>query len=231
MNVLAVVHGPGCPLGSFGEVVEKHGHLLDTWSPESGSPAPGRLDDYGAVLIFGGSMHADQEEQHPWLREEDAFIRRLLDLGVPTLGVCLGAQLVAKAADARVYPLDEPERGWAEVELTDEAARDPVFAALPTRFPAFEWHYYAFDVPASGVELGRSRACPQAFRLGEPAWAVQFHPEVTRTIVARWVEGTAEPVSGSFLAESEERIDEWVRFGRALCGAFVTAAERILVAA
>ena len=112
MNVLAVVHGPGCPLGSFGEVVEKHGHLLDTWSPESGSPAPGRLDDYGAVLIFGGSMHADQEEQHPWLREEDAFIRRLLDLGVPTLGVCLGAQLVAKAADARVYPLDEPERGW-----------------------------------------------------------------------------------------------------------------------
>ena len=83
------------------------------------------------MLVFGGAMHADQDEHHPWLREEDDFLRHLLGLRVPTLGVCLGAQLLAKASDADVRPADEPEIGWYDVELTDAAADDPIFAELP----------------------------------------------------------------------------------------------------
>jgi GMP synthase-like glutamine amidotransferase len=183
-------------------------------------------------MLFGGAMHADEEAHHPWLREEHLFIERLLDLHVPLLGVCLGAQLVAKAAHAPVYPASEPEIGWAEVELTDDAADDPVFGGLPQRFEAFQWHYYAFDVPAGACELARSRVCPQAFRLGDAAWGVQFHPEVTPEIVSSWVEESPEELPGGvedFRAGTEARIEGWTELGRSLCGAFVMAAERVAI--
>jgi GMP synthase (glutamine-hydrolysing) len=230
MNVLAVVHGADAPPGSFGDVVAEQGHGLDTWRIAT-EPAPPRpADDYGAVMLFGGAMHADQEADHPWLGDEHAFIQGLLERGTPLLGVCLGAQLAAKAAGARVARTVEPEIGWYEVELTVDAAGDPVLGALPGRFSAFQWHFYGFDVPAGGRELARSAVCPQAFRLGEAAWGVQFHPEVTREIVASWVEESPEEVPGSadeLLAETDRRIDEWVELGRSLCAAFLAAAEGV----
>ena len=231
MNVLAVLHGANCPPASFGDVVEGRGHRLDAWSLAWGVPPPRPVDDYGGVMLFGGAMHADQEAHHPWLREEQLFIRRLLDLHVPLLGVCLGGQLVAKAAHARVAPATESEIGWAEVELTDEAADDPLFAQLPRRFRAFEWHHYAFDVPAGAVELARSSVCPQAFRLGDAAWGVQFHPEVTPDVVARWVEESSDTLPDTFAAETKRRLGGWERLGRTLCSAFVAVAERVAVAA
>ena len=131
----------------------------------------------------------------------------LLDRRVPLLGVCLGAQMVAKAAGARVGPAAEPEIGWCE-SSRPQGGR-PVLGVLPARFPAFQWHFYAFDVPAGAAELARSRVCPQAFRLGEPAWAVQFHPEVTREIVAGWVAEAPDEVPGgadALLAETDQRM-------------------------
>ncbi len=229
MNVLAVVHGTDAPPGSFGDVVAERGHGLDTWSIATEPTPPRPADDYGAVMLFGGAMHADQEADHPWLGDEHAFIERLLDRGTPLLGVCLGAQLTAKAAGARVRRTAEPEIGWCEVELTADAADDPILGALPGRFTALQWHFYGFDIPAGGRELARSPVCPQAFRLGEAAWGVQFHPEVTREIVARWVAEAPEELPGPaepLLAETERRIDEWVAFGRSLCGAFLGVAER-----
>src|SRR5207245_8100093 len=97
------------------------------------------------------------------------FIQRLLDLGLPVLGVCLGAQLLAKAAHAEVHPAPEPEIGWVPVELTPPAAADPLFRSMPTRFEAFQWHYYTYGVPAGADGLGRSRGCTQAFRPRETA--------------------------------------------------------------
>ena len=223
MNVLAVVHGESVPVGSFGDVVVERGHRLDSWVPAAAATPPS-VDAYDAVMVFGGAMHVDQEAHHPWLREEEQYVRTLLDRRIPLLGVCLGAQIVAKAAGARVGPAAEPEIGWCDVELAEE---DPVLGVLPERFPAFQWHFYAFDVPVGAFELARSRVCPQAFRLGESAWAVQFHPEVTRAIVAQWVaEAPDEPPGGAdaLLVETEQRIDEWTRLGRSLCGAFLDAA-------
>jgi GMP synthase-like glutamine amidotransferase len=221
MNVLAVVHGDDAPPGSFGDVVRERGHSLDAWAIDSKPRRP--LTEHDAVMLFGGAMHADQEAHHPWLRDEDAFIRGLLERGTPLLGVCLGAQLVAKAAGARVAPATEPEIGWCEVERTGD---DPVLDVLPQRFPSFQWHYYAFEIPSGGRELARSPVCPQAFRLGEAAWGVQFHPEVTREIVARWVDESPDDAPAGLPAETDERIDEWVKLGRALCGAFLDKAER-----
>jgi GMP synthase (glutamine-hydrolysing) len=235
MNVLAVIHGTNARAGIFGEVVTEAGHRLEEWSLAWGTPPPRPIDDYGAVLVFGGSMHADQDVHHPWLREENLFIQRLLDRHVPMLGVCLGIQLIAKAEGAAVYPLPGgPEIGWAPVELTDAAATDPVFSRLPSSFEAFGWHYYTYDLPAGAEELARSPRCNQAFRLGDAAWGIQFHAEVTLETVRGWLADKDDLAPGldceTLAAETEERIAGWNDLGRGLCGAFVEVVERAAVA-
>jgi GMP synthase-like glutamine amidotransferase len=235
VNVLAVIHGMNARAGVFGEAVTEAGHNLEEWSLAWGTPPPRPIDDYGAVLVFGGSMHADQDDRHPWLREENLFIQRLLDRHVPLFGVCLGVQLIAKAVGAAVYPLpDGPEIGWLPVKLTDAAASDPLFSRLPSSFDAFAWHYYTYDLPACAEELASSACCNQAFRLGEAAWGVQFHAEVTLETARSWLADKLEfPLDRDreqLAAETEERMGEWNRLGRELCGGFLELAEHTAVA-
>jgi GMP synthase-like glutamine amidotransferase len=187
-------------------------------------------------MVFGGAMHADQDDRHPWLRDENAFLQRLLHQHIPVLGVCLGAQLLAKAAGADVFRAEQPEVGWFDVEVSDEARDDAVFSLLPARFEAFQWHYYSYGIPAGGVELATSERCTQAFRLGDNAWGIQFHAEVTGGQVRDWLEHEVdeedEPhLPPDFLEATEARIERWNELGRSLCGAFVEAAERVAIAA
>jgi GMP synthase-like glutamine amidotransferase len=226
MRILSLVHGPEVRSELFGDIVRAEGHELDEWSVVD-DPAPARpVDEYDAVLVFGGHMNVDEEDEHPWLRDEDELIRTLVARKVPLLGVCLGGQLLAKAAGAHVGPSPESERGFFRVELTDEADGDPLFGSLPHEFDVFSMHEYAFHVPEGAVELARSRVCSQAFRLGDRAWGVQFHPEVRVEQVAEWVREDAQPNGDAIVAELRERIDEWQAFGAALCRRFLAAAER-----
>jgi GMP synthase (glutamine-hydrolysing) len=229
VDVLAVIHGEKVRAGVFGDVVAERGHELEEWSLAWGTPLPRPLDAYGAVLVFGGAMHADQDEHHPWLRDENFFLQRLLDLHTPVLGICLGAQLLAKAAHAPVHAASEYEIGWYPVELTDDGVDDPLLGRLPESFDAFQWHYYTHGIPAGAVELARSRICTQAFRLGDNAWGVQFHPEVTLAQVQDWIDDREEvPVDfAALLSETQDRIEEWNALGRRLCGAFLEVAERV----
>jgi GMP synthase (glutamine-hydrolysing) len=234
VHVLAVIHGERVRAGTFRSVLEERGHELEEWSLAWDTPPPRPLDAYGAVLVFGGAMHADQDDHHPWLRDESFLLQRLLGLGTPLLGVCLGAQLIARASHAAVMPAREPEIGWYPVELTAEAAEDPVFSRLPRRFHAFQWHFYTYEVPAGAVELARNDVCTQAFRLGERAWGIQFHAEVTREEIDEWVEVDAHELLGpgdDLLAETAELLDGWTAIGGALCAGFLDAAERVEAAA
>jgi GMP synthase (glutamine-hydrolysing) len=224
MEVLSVIHGDDCRSGVFGEVARERGHALDEWSLAWGTPLPRPLDSYGAVMVFGGAMHADQDERHPWLREETLFLQKLLDLGVPTLGVCLGAQLLARAAHAPVMPAPEPEIGWFPVELTGEAAGDPVLGGLPARFEAFQWHSYTYGLPAGAVELAHSRVCTQAFRLGTRVWGIQFHAEITRAQIESWTAEEPDVPPPTMAADTESHLDEWQALGRRLCGDFLAVA-------
>jgi GMP synthase-like glutamine amidotransferase len=230
LRALAVIHGTNARGGVFAETVRDHGHAYDEWSLAWGTPPPRPLEDYGAVLVFGGSMHADQDEQHPWLVEENAFIQRLLADRTPMLGVCLGIQLMAKAEGAAVHALPGgPEIGWFPVELTEAAAEDPIFSQLPAGFEAFGWHYYTYDVPARAEELARSARCNQAYRLGDNAWGVQFHPEVTLEITRAWLadedDFPHDLDRDAFAAEIEEKLPAWNELGRTLCGSFLAVAE------
>ena len=226
MDVLSVIHGEKVRAGVFGDAIAARGHRLEEWSLAWGTPLPRPLEEYGAVVVFGGAMHADQERDHPWLREEHTFLQQLLEMRKPVLGVCLGSQLLAKATHTHVGPAREPEIGWFRVELTEEAVGDPVLGAMPRQFEAFQWHYYAHALPAGAVELARNDLCTQAFRLGDSAWGVQFHPEVTLGQIESWMQDD-EPVPPGLLDETRKRIGGWNELGRSLCDAFVGAAERV----
>jgi GMP synthase (glutamine-hydrolysing) len=219
-----VTHGPSVPGGVFDEVVEANGHELERWSIALGGSAPrGRYD---AVMVFGGSMHPDHDEHFPWLAREAEFLHTLLADETPVLGVCLGAQMLARAAGASFGPAREPEIGWHRIELTEEGVADPVLGVLPPAAEAFQWHHYTFQVPEGGVELARSDVCTQAFRLGR-AWGIQFHAEVTQEMVEAWVaEDLDELPEGpeAFLAETDTHIERWNDIGRALCAAYLEAA-------
>jgi GMP synthase (glutamine-hydrolysing) len=233
MRVLGIVHGDEVRSGVFADVVAERGDAIDEWSIPSGQPPPRPLSSYDAAIVFGGGMHPDQEEEHPWLRDEEALLRRLLGTGMPLLGICLGAELIAKATGAAVVPA-RPEVGWFDVELAPAAGSDPVLGALPQRFCAFQWHFYAWEVPAGAVELASSPACPQAFRLFDRTWGVQFHPEVTLEQVEDWLVADRHEVPGdpeALAQESRARIEEWNAIGRRLCEAFLDAAETARLAA
>jgi GMP synthase (glutamine-hydrolysing) len=220
MRVLSVSHGPSVPGGIFDEVAEAAGHELERWVvPLGGAPQPAA--SYGAIMVFGGSMHPDQDAR------EEELLRDALASEVPVVGVCLGAQMLARSAGAWVGPAPQPEIGWFEIELTPEGRGDPVLGVLPLRTDAFQWHSYTFGLPERGTELARSALCSQAFRVGDRAWGLQFHAEVTLGMVRTWTseDGHELPVDPeAFLAETERRIDEWNMHGRRLCEAFLAAA-------
>lgn len=220
MRLLALIHEADAPSGVFGEAARGAGHeLVERNVTRDGVPPP---DGYDALMVFGGAMHVDQEDRHPWLRDEDALLRELLQRGTPLLGVCLGSQLIAKAAGARVGPAARREIGWHEVELTPEAATDPVLGALPERFRAFQWHSYAFELPPGAVALAANPVCLQAYRIGDAAWGIQFHAEVTRPIVERWlasVDGREEAQDLDF-----SPMTAWNELGRGLAARFLEAA-------
>jgi GMP synthase (glutamine-hydrolysing) len=226
VRVLSVTHGPSVPGGVFDDVVREAGHELERWVvPLRGAPQPAR--SYDAIMVFGGSMHPDQDALHPWLEREEEFLRDVLAEEIPVLGVCLGAQMLARSAGARVRPAPAPEIGWFDVELTPAGRDDPVLGALPARTETFQWHSYTFDVPRDGTELARSALCTQAFRAGPRAWGIQFHAEVTLEMLERWIrEEPAElPIEPEeFRRESEHRIAEWNDHGRRLCAAFLERA-------
>jgi GMP synthase (glutamine-hydrolysing) len=222
VRVLALTHGSDVGPGVFADAIRADGHeLVERVVPSEGLPSH-RAD---AVVVLGGAMHPDQEETHGWLRAEVDWIARELERGTPMLGVCLGSQLIARAAGASVRRAPEPEVGWLPVEVT--AGDDPVAAALPSRFDAFQFHEYTHDLPEGAVELARSRVCIQAYRLGS-AWGVQFHPEVRLEHIESWAAEEPHAVGDveALVAESRRRIGEWNELGRRLCSAFLTAARR-----
>lgn len=229
MRVLSVTHGPSVPGGVFDEAAVEGGHRLERWQVPDGD-VPDPAEAWDAVMVFGGSQHPDQDDRFEWLAREEDFLKDVLAARVPVFGVCLGSQMLARAAGATVGPAREPEIGWLDVTLTPDGAHDPVLGTLPPTANVFQWHHYTFALPAGAVALAESDVCLQAFRLdGLPAWGIQFHAEVTHEMVDAWIEedegGGELPMSPTELQEeSARRIAQSTVQGRALADAFLREA-------
>ncbi len=230
MQILALIHEQGPCSGVFVDSADERGDTIEEWSLASGTPPSRPLDEYDAVFAFGGVMNTHEEQSHPWLQEENLLIQRFLDRGVPLLGICLGGQLIAKAADASIREAAEPEIGWYDLELLPDSDDDPVFGGLPAVMTAFQWHFYCFDLPGGAVPLAASPACLQAFRLGERAWGLQFHCEVTREMLNLWIDavlGRGDPsdaVLEEMRAGIDRHIDDWNDVGREISARFLQVA-------
>ena len=236
VRAVAIVHQDDAGPGVFAEEMEARGVHLDEWRlSERGAGPPREIADYDAVLTFGGAMHADQEDRHPWLRFEKDFLAAMLDDGMPVLAVCLGCQLLAEAGGGSARRAREPEIGWFEIEVTDEGAADPVIGPLAPRFTGFQWHSYEAVPPEGAAVLARSPVCAQAYRIGERAWGIQFHAEVTATGVSHWIDDFRSDEDAvrtgvdpaALRAETERGIADWNRLGRELCGRFFDTVAQI----
>lgn len=166
--------------------------------------------DISALLVLGGAMGANDDNKYPFLTDLKQLILKVVESGIPYLGVCLGGQLLAAALGAKVVSNRWEELGNLHAAQTAEAVTDRLFRGVPQTFRVFQWHHDSFDIPAGAVLLASSAACShQAFRVGKSAWGVQFHPEVTEEIIRCWCAWdnsltvrTEEFVAG-FRAESE----------------------------
>jgi GMP synthase-like glutamine amidotransferase len=229
MRALAVVYERDAGPGVFEQEAEASGVTIEWWLATEEDSPPDDPERYDALMVFGASTHIDQEEENPWLREHRALLPELLAREIPLLGVCLGSQLLAAAAGAPPQRLASPEIGWSEVSLTQEGLDDPVAGGLPPRFSAFEWHSYAAALPPGSVALAENDSCLQAFRVGECAWGVQFHPEVTLADAESWIRDIKEDSDAArigidpvqFVAETRRAMPTWNRLGRVLCGGFL----------
>jgi len=184
-SLLVLQHIACEPPAAFEEELRSRGLDVTRAELDEGDPLPD-WREFPAIVVMGGPMGAYQEADHPWLVDEKRLLREAVDGDVPVWGVCLGAQLLASALGARVYPGAEPEVGLLPVELTVAAAEDPVFADAPRSFPTLQWHGDTFDLPDGATLLASSPAYPhQAFRVGR-SYALQFHIEVPLELAREW---------------------------------------------
>ncbi len=175
---------------AIGDALGAAGVAVDLRRVFAGEPLPSDLTGFAGCVIMGGPMSACDDEGFPTRRFELDLLVDALAREVPTLGVCLGAQLLARAAGGKVFPGGAgPEVGWAPIELTRSAAHDPLLADIPARLTVLHWHGDTFDLPPGSAHLATSARYPtQAFRIGAVAWGLQFHLEVDDEAVGAFLD-------------------------------------------
>lgn len=189
MHILVLQHERVEHPGVFREFLAEDGH---TWEPielDEGEQLPDSLDGYDALWVMGGPMDTWQEDQHPWLKDEKAFIRRAVEEnGMPYLGLCLGHQLLAEALGGEVGPSETPEIGVLKVQLTEAGASGVLFDGLPEVFECLQWHSAEIKALPQGAQvLATSPDCAvQAMKWGTRAYSMQFHMEIEADTVHTW---------------------------------------------
>lgn len=228
-----IQHEDDCPLGLLDGWLRAAGAHIAVVRPDAGEPlpAPGAVD---GLVVLGGSMSATDDETCPWLPATRDLLRRAVGGGVPTLGVCLGHQLLTVACGGRVErnPAGK-QMGVVPVGFTREASGERLFAPTASGGPAsaIQWNNdIAVELPAAATLLAATPdGVPQAVRVGDTAWGVQFHPEADDAIVAAWAasEGPVTPAESTAIAAIAGAADELEATWRPFAARFVAiAAER-----
>jgi len=186
--VLVLRHEPDVSLGSLAGVLAEAG--LEARQIDLFERVPDDLpwDKSAGLIALGGTMSANDGCKFPFLVAELRWLSEAVRRNLPTLGICLGAQLLAKALGAEVYRSPRSEIGWFQIELLPGAAGDRLLSGRGPAETVFHWHNDTFDLPAGAVHLARSAACPyQAFRAGVSAYGLQFHAEMQPELLETWL--------------------------------------------
>lgn len=177
-------------LGVFEQFCHDAGIAIDTVELEKGDPFPD-LEGYAALWVMGGPMNVGDEVEFPWLADEKILIRKAVqDLQLPYMGVCLGAQLLADALGGEVKPMLIPEVGLLTVTMTSTGCHHPLMRGLPETLKVLQWHGQEVTrLPTGATLLASSAQCQvQAYAVGDYAFGLQFHSEVTAATVEDWVQ-------------------------------------------
>jgi GMP synthase (glutamine-hydrolysing) len=228
--ILVIENGVDAPVARLGDWLRDAGAELDIRSGAAGGPIPADLSGYSALVVMGGSPNAYEDDRAPWLPEVRALLATAVAERLPTLGVCLGGQLLAAVTGGLVGRAETPEYGAQLVAKRQAAADDPLFRDLPITPDVLQWHVDAVaQLPPSAVLLASSPACEvQAFRVGRLAWGLQFHIETTPEIVEQWAADDAAALADydleAILVRTAERHDDIAEVWQPFAAAFVDIA-------
>jgi GMP synthase (glutamine-hydrolysing) len=214
MRVLIIENFIGTPPGQVGRELSHAGVASEVRRAFQGDAVPDDPDGYAGLVVLGGAQSALDDADHPYLPRIAGLIRLFGEADKPVLGICLGAQLVARAYGARNMLGLPIEFGWREVRPTEAGKADPLTAALGDGAPLFHWHTDTFTLPAGAEHLATSlMTSHQAFRMGRAAYGIQFHFETDRRLVAAWSEEFAGVIADFAPDWPERHPQDAARYG------------------
>ena len=201
-KIITLIHKETTIPGQVGHRLELMGYELDIRAPILGDALPQDLSEYAAALVFGGPMSVNDDE--PYLHQELAWIRQVLAAKLPYLGICLGAQLLAKVLGSRI---ERHQHQWEEIGYYPVFATAEGKALFPETLNIYQWHNEGFSLPEGAVLLATGKDFPhQAFRWGDRTYGLQFHPEITADMVEYWTEAGADLIGAPNTQSRQQQI-------------------------
>src|SRR4051794_36417439 len=226
-RILVLQHSPGGFLGALEPPLRAAGFEIHTWRTAEDAAPPLHVGEIDGLIGLGGIMHPDEDIAHPWLPEVRAMYRQAVALNVPTLGVCLGIQLMSQALGGSAGPLGRLRVGFLPVEF--QAGDDPLFGGLPETLRPLSWHEYVAVPPEGSLVLAAADGTPQAVRFGPLAWGVQFHAELG-SHVDGWFEHGSDPLRArgvdveEIVEELPVMVETWQPYGEEIGARFARLA-------
>ena len=186
--------------------IDRNGHTLTTTKYYQGDPLPNQ-DEFDFLIVMGGPMGVEDIEQYPWLVPEREFIQQSIEAGKHILGICLGAQLIARACGAEVFKNNQREIGWFKIAIDKQNLPAVMRDVFPASAEVFHWHGDTFEIPRGACHFATSEACSnQGFILNEKVIGLQFHIETTEESAALLIKNCGNELDGSTYVQSEAEI-------------------------
>ncbi len=213
-KILIIVHQPTSDPGLVGQILRDRSYELERCCPSNSEELPSTMDSYDGVVIFGGPMSANDSETLPFIRAELDWIPMALESGKPFLGICLGAQLLARVLGATVAP--HPD-GMTEIGYFPIMPTSPESEYFNGTLNVYHWHREGFELPKGSILLACGKTFTnQAFRYGNNAYGVQFHPEMTQTMLEKWTTLGAHMLTLPGAQTPEEQMQKHALYGSSM---------------
>lgn len=214
-QILIVIHQQHSSSGAIGHILREQGYHLDIRCPAHGDHLPSSLEHHEGVVVFGGPMSANDDQTLPFIRQELDWLPIVLETGKPFLGVCLGAQLLARILGGKVtlHPEGITEIGYFQIQPVEcSSAQQSKYFNIPRH--VYHWHEEGIELPATATKLATGdNFNTQAFRYGHNAYGVQFHPEITTGLMQKWLTLGVKMLERSGAQSREEQIENHALYG------------------